>query len=62
MSEKGSYYNQDEWLEEYNHVFYYDLTVAVSDESDATDKEYSSSESDCISTDDSLMKLLGKVF
>ena len=36
MSDEGSHCSQDEWLEVYDHRFYYDSTEASSDESDAT--------------------------
>ena len=61
MSDRGSYYNEDEWQEEYDHEFYYDSTEKGNDESDATDNDYSLSESDYSSTNDELYEAIGKI-
>ena len=37
MSDKGSYENRDEWLEEFDHEFCYDLTETSNDQSHAAD-------------------------
>lgn len=61
LSDRGSYYNEDEWQEEYDHDFYYDSTEKGNDESDATDNDYSLSESDYSSTNDELYEAIGKI-
>ena len=60
LSNKGSYYIQYRWLEEYNHVFYYDSTERSSDESEATLGEFSLSECNYKSTDDEHDEAAGK--
>ena len=53
-------WNQDEWLEEYEHGFYYDSTDKSIDESDATDSSFSLSKSDYSLTDDEPDEAFGK--